>query len=39
MKLAPRIRAHLRRIMKHTAVRPHTPSYLLTGPEGPRIQT
>src|SRR5919198_3023306 len=25
--------------MNTTAVRPHPPSYLLTGPEGPRLQT
>ena len=29
----------MRRIMNITAVRPHPPSYLLTGPEGPRLQT
>ena len=28
----------MRRIMNTTAVRPHPPSYLLTGPEGPRLQ-
>jgi len=28
----------VRRIMNTTAVRPHPPSYLLTGPEGPRLQ-
>ena len=39
MNLARRSCEHVRRIMNITAVRPHPPSYLLAGPEGPRIQT
>jgi hypothetical protein len=30
---------HPSRIMNYTAVRPQPPSYELTGPEGPRLQT
>src|SRR5678816_1511750 len=39
MNLTRQRREHLRRIMNIKAVRPHPPSYLLTGPEGPRVQT
>ena len=38
MTLALQRCEHVRRIMNTTAVRPHPPSYLLTGPEGPRLQ-